>query len=316
MKPSFKPFIVNMGLAICAALGSCNKSAELSSTANTRSGTLATSTSVAATQAIAVSVSTNVTGTTASSGTSTDSVYVVNTCTPRQHRDSISQSSLLSAITTYLTTNYSGYTFQKAFSVKDSSGTVQGYIVIIQFNGSPVGLKFDASGNFVSVLEQREGRDLTGKGYHEGGCFQNRDGILRDTLSLSSLPATIISYFASNYGTDTLVAAYLTKDSNYVVISKDAGLYATQFTYTGTYTSRTLLPARPGKGVVVDQSALPSAILSYLTTTYPAYVFDKAFSFSSNGAIIGYTVIIDANSTRYAIGFDASGNFLKVKTIH
>jgi hypothetical protein len=68
-------------------------------------------------------------------------------------------SGLPAAITDYLTTNYSGYTFQKAYTDKDSSGTISGYVVIIQFNGNPVGLKFDASGNFINVLEQREGRD-------------------------------------------------------------------------------------------------------------------------------------------------------------
>ena len=44
---------------------------------------------------------------------------------------------------------------------KIQSGNITGYVVIIQFDGNPVGLKFDASGNFILVLEQREGRDLS-----------------------------------------------------------------------------------------------------------------------------------------------------------
>ena len=74
--------------------------------------------------------------------------------------------SLPSTSTAYLTANYAGYTAQKAFVIKDTTGAVKGYVAIIQFNGKPVGVKFDAAGNFVRVLEQREGRDLNGHGWH------------------------------------------------------------------------------------------------------------------------------------------------------
>jgi hypothetical protein len=30
----------------------------------------------------------------------------------------------------------------------------------------------------------------------------------------------------------------------------------------------------------------------------------------------GYVVFIDANNTKYAVEFDAAGNFLRAKTIH
>jgi hypothetical protein len=81
-----------------------------------------------------------------------DSVYLINPCEKGTHRDPVEPSSLSAAIQTYLSTNYSGFTFTKAFAVKDTTGTVKGYVVIINFNGKPVGLEFKADGTFVKVL--------------------------------------------------------------------------------------------------------------------------------------------------------------------
>ena len=301
MKYRFKPLIINVAIAVAMGMASCQKEVAVNSTDNT-----AIQAAVAQTQAIAVSVSATTAG---------DSVYVINTCSSHSKRDSVAFSSLPSSVTNYLTTNYSGYTFQKEFTIKDASSTLQGYVVIIQFNGNPVGLKFDAGGAFVQVLEQREGRDLLGSGHHEGGCFQNRDGKQRDTVALSALPSSITSYFASNYAGDTLVRASKTRDSGYVVLSKNNGLFATVFTASGSFVSRVELPAHKGKANSVDQSALPSAALSYLSATYPNYVFNKAFSITVNGVVQGYCVVIEANNTKYAIQFDVTGNFVKVKTI-
>jgi len=43
---------------------------------------------------------------------------------------------------------------------------------------------------------------------------------------------------------------------------------------------------------------------------------EKAFSESVNGALKGFVVVIDANNTKYAIAFDAAGNFVASKAIH
>jgi hypothetical protein len=262
---------------------------------------------VAATQAIAVAT------TTTSGGT--DSVYVINTCGPRQHRDSVAISALPASLGTYLSANYSGFTGERAFAVKDGTGTVQGYVVIIMYNAKPVGLKFDASGNFVQVLEQREGHDLGGDGWHHGGRFDDRDGLKRDTVALSALPTAIKNYYATNYATDTLVRAFQGKDGSFVVLSVSGVPYATVFDASGNFVKRVLMPAKPGRPNSIDQSALPANVQSYLTTTYPAYVFKHAFQIMSNGALQGYVVLIDANATKYAVEFDASGNFVAVKTI-
>jgi len=301
MKYRFKPLIINVVIAAVMGLASCQK--EVTQSALNNSSIQA---AVIQTQAIAVSVS---------SATAGDSVYVINTCSAHSRRDSVAFSSLPTSITDYLNTNYSGSIFQKAFTIKDASSTLQGYVVIIQFNGNPVGLKFDANGTFIQVLEQREGRDLLGDGHHEGGCFQNRDGKQRDTVALSALPASITSYFVTNYAADTLIRASKTRDSGYIVLSKNNGLFATLFNSAGSFVSRVALPAQKGKANSIDQNALPASTAAYLSATYPNYVFNKALSITVNGIVQGYCVVIEANNTKYAIQFDAAGNFVKVKPI-
>lgn len=245
----------------------------------------------------------------------TDSVYLLQDCGRHGHRDSVAATDLPTAITTYLTSNYAGYTLHKAFAVKNSSSTLTGYVVVIYYNDKPVGLAFDSTGNFVQVLEQREKGDLSGKGHHRGGRFEHRDGQQRDTVALSTLPTAITTYFASNFPTDTLVKAFKSIDSSIVVLSKNNGAFATVFTANGTFIKRDQLQSRRGQAQPIELSALPSVAANYLSQTYPNYVFEKAFSVSQNGALKGYVIIIDANNTKYAVEFDASGNFVSAKTI-
>ncbi|MCW3113879.1 MAG: hypothetical protein JWR18_2275 [Segetibacter sp.] len=289
--------LVSLSLFL-AAFASCKKDASVENAAEVNQST------VAAAQAIAISA--------ASGG---DSVYVIGACSPGHRTDSIAFSSLPATVGTYLAANYSGYTFRKAFTDKDSAGTVAGYVVVIDFNGKPVGLKFDATGAFVRVLEQREGRDLKGHGWHHGGRFDDRDGNKRDTIAISALPAAISSYLSSNYAQDTLVRAFRGKDSSIVVLSINNGVYATVFTSTNTFVKRDVLPSRPGRPTSISQEALPATVQTYLSATYPNYVFKHAVVVKSNGAVAGYAVFIDANSTRYAVGFDAAGNFVKAVTV-
>ena len=301
MKYPLKPFVICFALAGATILSSCKKEDSLAT-----AGNAAIATAALQMQAIAVSASATTPG---------DSVYVINTCPLNSTRDSISASSLPSSITDYLNTNYPGYALQKAFTVKDVSSTLQGYIVIVQFNNNPVGLKFDAAGAFVQILEQREGHNLLGRGWHDGGHFGNRDGKQRDTISLAALPPEITSYFAAEYVGDTLIRASKTRDSGYIVLSRDNGLFATVFNSSAQFVSRVELPAQRGLVTPVDQNGLPANVLSYLTSTYPGYVFNKAFSITGDGVVQGYCVVIEANDTRYAIQFDAAGNFIAAKAI-
>lgn len=300
MKTTMKNTLLFGVLAL--SITACQKSNEDTATEDTSINT------ADATIAVAASATTGVSGTTA------DSVYVVNSCGRNEQRDSVAESSLPASVSTYVSTNYAGATFHKAFSISNSS-TVTGYVVIVYYNDKPVALKFDASGTFVKVLEQREKGDLHGNGWHNGGRFQHRNGLHKDTLALTGLPLTVQAYFATTYATDTLLKAYRTSDSGYVVISKNNGLFATTFDASATFKARVQLPQKPGRAASVEASALPAAIATYLESTYPGYVFNKAYSTSLNGSVQGYVVLINANNTRYAIAFDASGAFVATKAI-
>ena len=250
-----------------------------------------------------------------STAASTDSLYIIQPCGRGEGRDSIAASALPASITAYLTADYSGYTFRKAYVIKTLDGTVKGYVAIIYYNDKPVGVLFDSNGTFVRILEQRERGDLNGKGWHLGGRFEDRGGIKKDSVAISSLPSAITSYYASNYATDTLIKAFINRDSSYLVISKVNGLFATLFASTGNFVKRIALPSKPEKYQIKDITSLVSAITSYLDTAYPNYTFKKAYSLSLNGTVKAYIVIIDANSTRYALEFDAAGTFVRVKTL-
>ncbi len=297
---TIKNISISLYLVIAVLIfASCSKQSAPSTTSGASAASLSSSSAIG----VGISSATN------------DSIYVVGSCDAHNYLDSIPASSLPAATTSYLDSSYAGYTFQKAFVQKDSSGNVTGYVVVINFNGKPVGLKFDASGNFVRVLEQREGHDLEGKGWHEGGCFGNRDGHQHDTIAISSLPAAITAYFATNYPQDTLIKAFRSFDSTYMVFSKDNGIFATAFDADGSFVNRVQLEPHQQHFATVTAANLPSAITDYLTNTYPGYVLEQAFSYSNNGTMQGYIVGIDASGTKYGLLFDSSGTFIKVIVI-
>jgi Putative beta-lactamase-inhibitor-like, PepSY-like len=289
-------------LAAMFGLASCQKE----NGSKTATATTPTSSTIASTGAIAISLA---------SGT-TDTVYMVGCFGRHDKKDSVAFSALPTAIGTYLTTNYSGYTFKKAYTITDSAKTVINYIVVIKYNNSFVGLKFTAAGVFVSILEQRDGRDLRGRGWHRGGPFDNRDGKHRDTIALTALPTAVTSYFKTTYPTDTLLHASITPDSAYVLVSKNNSLFITVIKANGTLIKRTQIDKHIGTHAAVTAANLPTAITTYLTTTYPGCVFDKAFSHSEGGVIKGYDVEITSNSTKYVIVFDATGTFVKAFAVH
>lgn len=295
----------------------CQKSASLKTT-DTTTGTVTTKVStstVLATGAIAISTTSTLASTTIFAAK--DSIYLTN-CFPRNgKKDSVAFSALPAAISTYLTTNYSGYTAVKAFSVSDSTKTIINYIAVIKYNGNLVGLKFTVAGVFVAVLEQVAGADLgTGPGCHNGGPFENRGGFHVDTIALTAIPTAVKTAFTTAYPTDTLIHAGIVPDGSYVLISKNKSLYATDITATGTVVTHVTVPGPPATHTAILQANLPTAISTYLTTTYPGYVFDKAFSVSSKTAVIGYAVFITSNNTKYVVVFDSTGTFVKAVAIH
>lgn len=93
-----------------------------------------------------------------SSGTGKDSTYFFHPCGQDYSLDSVAADALPAAIGVYLQDNYEGYTLEKAYAVNDASGTTSEYVVVIYDADVPVGLVFDAEGNFLRVLEHRRSR--------------------------------------------------------------------------------------------------------------------------------------------------------------
>lgn len=285
---------------------SCTKDLSQSTTSTKK---VTTPTTTSSSTSIAVAVTTD--------STSKDTIYMVNCFPKHSKKDSVAFSSLPSAIGTYLTANYAGYTFKTAFKVVDSVGTTTDYIVLIQYNGAPVGLKFTAAGVFEKVLEQQDGHQMRGEPWRPGAPFGDRNGPMKDTIALSAIPTVVIDYFEKNYPSDTLIHASITADSTYILISKNNGMYATDITKAGKLVTRKeLLPPGGPAPKSLTAAELPSAITTYLTTTYPGYVFNNAFAFDGPGGNKGYEVFITENSTNYDVQFDSSGKFVKAITLH
>jgi hypothetical protein len=297
-------------LSIFSVLSSCNKDVKTSTSSKTTTTSTLTSATLTADGAIALA--------SVDSAGVKDSIYMVNCFPPHGNKpDSVAFSALPTAIGTYLSANYSGYTFTKAYKV-DSAKVLVSYVVVIKYNGLFVGLKFTSTGTFVNVLEQKDGANMGGggKGWHPGGPFCDRGGIQHDTIAIASVPAAVLTYFTTTYPTDTLLHAYKTPDTTYILISKDTVLYATNISATGTLIKRLKIEQKGGKHTEIAAASLLSAITTYLTTTYPGYVFDKAYVESNKTGVIGYHVFITVNSTNYEVGFDATGAFVKAVTIH
>lgn len=246
---------------------------------------------------------------------SKDSVLVMNVCPAGPRPDTLASADLPSTISTYLSLNYSGYTFRKAFKVLSGSN-VDSYVAVINFNNKPIALKFNSVGTFTTILEQREPADLAGPGFHKGGRFDNRDGKCQDTLAISALPTVIKTYISTNYH-DTLVHSVVTKDTTYIVYSTNKSLYSTLFSSKGVFIKRTLLNATVSKHVDVPISGLSGTIVSYLTKTYPGSVVHKVLSEKiKKGTVVDkYLVFLDDNNTHYMIQFSSLGVFVKAFVI-
>jgi hypothetical protein len=300
MKSTSKITTLFVGLVTClTALYSCQKSS-LNAANSTTSATIIA--------AGAIQVSTASTATAASP--STDAVFVIHAYAASATKDSVAFSTLPASVSTYLAANYAGYTVQKSFKISNA-GVIDSYIVIINFNGKPVGLKFNSAGVFVQVLEQCEGHDLGGgPGWHEGGRFGDRDGMHHDTVAIAALPAVIKTAFTTTYPKDTLLHAALNFDGTYILISANKGIFATAVSATGTLLNHVQVYPHNDVHTAIAATALPAAVNTYLTTTFPGYVLDKAFTESLNGVVNEYVVFINVNGTRHAVEFDSTGKFV------
>ncbi len=216
----------------------------------------------------------------------------------------VTQANLLTAISTYLTTNYAGFTFVDAYS-KSVSGVIVGYDVNITLNSTPYHINFSATGVFVSVNSA------------------GRKGKIDQTIASvaqADLLAAIKTYLSTNYAGYTFINAY-SETSNSTLTGYDVNItynsvnYHVTFDATGTFISvGTRVAKTPTTNVPVAQADLLAAITTYLNTNYAGYTFVNAYSEAVSGVIANYDVNITSNAVTYHIVFDAKGVFVSVGT--
>lgn len=217
----------------------------------------------------------------------------------------VTQANLLSAISTYLTTNYAGYTFVNAYS-EAVSGVINAYDVNITLNSVPYHVVFSATGVFVSV-------NSAGKGH--GKMNQSMA-----TVAQADLLAAIKTYLNTTYAGYTFINAY-SETSNSVLTGYDVNItynavnYHVTFDATGAFVSVGTRKAKTATtNVPVAQADLLAAISTYLTTNYAGYTFVNAYSEAVTGVIANYDVNITSNAVTYHVVFDAKGVFVSVGT--
>jgi hypothetical protein len=217
----------------------------------------------------------------------------------------VTQANLLSAISTYLTTNYSGYTFVNAYS-EAVSGVINAYDVNITLNSVPYHVVFSATGVFVSV-------NSNGKGH--GKMNQTMA-----TVAQADLLAAIKTYLNTTYAGYTFINAY-SETSNSVLTGYDVNItfnsvnYHVTFDATGAFVSVGTRKAKTATtNVPVAQADLLTAISTYLTKNYAGYTFVNAYSEAASGVIANYDVNITSNGVTYHVVFDAAGVFVSVGT--
>ena len=82
-------------------------------------------------EAITISSTSAVSG----SGNATDSLYAMDACKKGNKKTRVEQSSLSASIKTYISANYPGNTFLKAYQISNqTSSVIESFVVVVQFN--------------------------------------------------------------------------------------------------------------------------------------------------------------------------------------
>ncbi len=224
----------------------------------------------------------------------------------------IDPATLPSSIITYLDANYAGYAIRKAGSKTDSTGALQGYLVVFSLNNLTYEIRFDAAGSFLS-LEVGDGSKQ---------CLE---------ITKADLPTAIITYLDSAYNSYSFNHARVNKTngtiSGYgVEITYNSAKVRLLFDASGKFLSIDDKEREKGKGkgghenggsgkgkpTPIDQVNLLGAITTYLNSNYSGYTFVGAVSFSDGTTVKGYGVKISYQNKKYELEFDAAGNFVKV----
>jgi len=200
---------------------------------------------------------------------------------------------LLPAITTYISTNYSGATITSAH--KESDGSFD--VFVTTASGAKLNINFSATGDFVAVSSD--------------DIHHSDNGTV---IAIADLSASITTYISTNYVGSTIVGAKREADGSFEVhiITADSLKLELKFDSTGTFVSLSSNTNNhfPSNLSPVAITNLVTAIKNYITTNYVGAVIKEAH-LESNGT---YDIVITtAAGVQLKLNFSATGAFLGIK---
>lgn len=201
---------------------------------------------------------------------------------------------LLPAITTYISTNYTGATITSAH--KESDGSFD--VFITTASGAKLNINFSASGDFVSVSSD----DI----HHSGSGT---------VIAISSLSTAITTYISANYVGATIVAAKQESDGSIEVyiLTSDSIKLELKFDASGNFVSLSSHSNNhyPSNEASIAIANLLTDIKTYIATNYVGATIKEAH-IESDGT---YDVIITTTlGIKVKLNFSATGAFLKIKS--
>ncbi len=223
-------------------------------------------------------------------------------------RDSLTKidvATLPATVTSYISTSYAGATID--YAATDDAGN---FLVAITRNDQRTALLFNADGTFSRELSLRGGGRGKGPGKGHGHGHKGGD---RDSLSkvvVANLPAAITNYITTNYASVTITAAASDATRGYLVMIKQGtDRKSLLFSTDGTFTQE-IVRGLKGNYTVVEVSALPAAITTYITTNYAGATI-KAAGKSSTGQ---FKILVQPATGRIVeLLFAADGTFVQAR---
>lgn len=232
----------------------------------------------------------------------------------------LSPDSLSQTIKNYVASNYVGGSILKAGTA--SNGNV--YVMLKTTKGTVV-LAFTSNSTFLQICKKYDEDDD-----HDGDNDDDHDSTAchchdLNPLPLNSLSQTIKNYVTSNYPSDSIVKAGAASNGKvFVMLKTTLGPVVLVFASDGTFLQ--ICKKHGDKDdhdgddhdkhgdhdklhlTQIDISSLPSAVTSYIASTYPGASIKKAGT-DVNGS---FFILVENNGQAIILIFNADGSFNKL----
>lgn len=202
---------------------------------------------------------------------------------------------LLPAITTYITTNYSGATITSAHLESDG-----GFDVLITVaDGSKIKLNFDVAGTFVSAST-----------FKANGNHKHKHDSSQIPVAIADLATSITTYIKTNYTGATITSAHKESDNTFdVFITTAAGANLNlNFSAAGEFLSVSSNGDNHSNNETqVAVADLLANITAYITTNYAGATITSAQKDWNGGFEVHLTT---AAGVRLELNFTTTGEFV------